>query len=164
MMKRARHGGDRIGARCRGRHGLAISVQPADEQGQVLIWLLILLPLLLLMAGILIEGGLMFRSYRLAQMTADAAAHAAAQELDTARYLRTGRIALTPEAGAVAQRIAAANIRGQIRCGQPQVWANRVDVLCEAHLRPVVLARTQMVRVAVRGRARPAWGIAAEHE
>ena len=164
MMKQARRERYRSGLGANIHRSPAILGLPADERGQVLVWLLILLPLLLLMAGILIEGGLMFRSYRLAQMAADAAAHAAAQELDTGRYLRTGRIVLTSEAGAVAQRIAAGNIRGQIACGRPQVWANRVDIVCEAHLQPVVLARTHTVRVTVRGRARPAWGIAAEGE
>lgn len=135
-----------------------------SERGQVLVWLLILLPLLLLLAGILIEGGLMYRAYRLAQLAADSAAHAAAQELDTALYLRTGRVALTPQAAQVAQSSAAANARGAITCGTPQVWANRVELTCQATLRPVVLAHGPTVRVTVRGRARPAWGALQEGE
>jgi len=116
------------------------------------------------MAGILIEGGMMFRTYRLAQLAADAAAHAAAQELDTALYLCTGRVALTPAAATVAQTIAASNTHGQVMCGQPQIWANRVALVCRARLRPVVLFRESAVEVTVRGRARPAWGIAGEGE
>ena len=135
-----------------------------DEQGQVLVWVLVLLPLLLLMAALLIEGGLMYRTYRLAQMAADAAAHAAAQELDVALYLRTGRVALTPNAATVAQTIAATNTRGQVTCGVPQVWANRVELICQANLHPVVLIGGPTVHVSVRGRARPAWGATGEYE
>lgn len=130
----------------------------------MLVWLLILLPLLLLMAGILIEGGLMYRAYRLAQLAADSAAHAAAQELDTALYLRTGRVALTPQAAAVAQAFAAPNARGPITCGTPQIWANQVELICQATLHPVVLVNGPPVRVTVRGRARPAWGALLEGE
>ncbi len=135
-----------------------------DEQGQVLVWVLVLLPLLLLMAALLIEGGLMYRTYRLAQMAADAAAHAAAQELDVALYLRTGRVALTANAATVARNIATTNTRGQVTCGVPQVWANRVELICQADLHPVVLIGGSTVHVRVRGRARPAWGATAEYE
>ena len=135
-----------------------------DEQGQVLVWVLVLLPLLLLMAALLIEGGLMYRTYRLAQMAADAAAHAAAQELDVALYMRTGRVALTPNAATVARNIAATNTRGQVTCGVPQVWANRVELICQADLHPVVLIGGPTVHVSVRGRARPAWGATGEYE
>ncbi len=135
-----------------------------DEQGQVLVWVLVLLPLLLLMAALLIEGGLMYRTYRLAQMAADAAAHAAAQEIDVALYMRTGRVALTPNAATVAQTIAATNTRGQVTCGVPQVWANRVELICQADLHPVVLIGGPTVHVSVRGRARPAWGATGEYE
>ncbi len=135
-----------------------------EEQGQVLVWVLILLPLLLLLAAILIEGGLMYRTYRLAQMAADAAAHAAAQELDVALYLRTGRVALTSQAATVAQNIAMTNARGPITCGVPQVWANRVELICQADLQPVVLIGGPAVHVRVRGRARPAWGAMQENE
>jgi hypothetical protein len=135
-----------------------------DEQGQVLVWVLVLLPLLLLMAALLIEGGLMYRTYRLAQMAADAAAHAAAQELDVALYMRTGRVALTPNAATVARNIATTNTRGQVTCGVPQVWANRVELICQADLHPVVLIGGPTVHVSVRGRARPAWGATGEYE
>lgn len=142
--------------------GRGLKARLPGEEGQVLVWMLILLPLLLLMAGILIEGGLMYRTYRLAHLAADAGAHAAAQEIDTARYLRTGRVALTPPAAGIAQAIAAANLRGEIACAQPQVWAGRVDLVCRATLRPVLLWDSPRVQVAVRGSACPAWGISAE--
>ncbi len=112
----------------------------------------------------LIDGGMMFRIYRLAQLAADAAAHAAAQELDTDLYLRTGRVALTPEAAQVAQDLVARNTHGQVTCGRPHIWAERVELVCRAHLRPVVLFRETTIEVAVRGRARPAWGISEEGE
>jgi len=135
-----------------------------DEQGQVLIWLLVLLPVLLLMVALLVDGGLMYRAYRLAQMAADAAAHAAAQELDVALYVRTGRVALTPAAAQVAQNIAATNLRGSLTCGAPQVWANQVELICQTDLQPLLLRGVPPVHVAVRGRARPAWGVSQELE
>ena len=102
--------------------------------------------------------------HRTAQMAADAAAHAAAQELDVALYMRTGRVALTPNAATVAQTIAVTNTRGQVTCGVPQVWANRVELICQADLHPVVLIGGPTVHVSVRGRARPAWGATVEYE
>ena len=138
--------------------------QPASEQGQVLIWLLILLPVLLLLVAVLVDGGLMYRSYRLAQMAADAATHAAAQELDVALYLQTGRVALTPAAAQVAQTSATTNLRGALTCGVPQVWATQVELVCQTALQPVLLRGLPPVHVAVRGRARPAWGASQEHE
>ena len=138
--------------------------QPASEQGQVLIWLLVLLPVLLLLVAVLVDGGLMYRSYRLAQMAADAATHAAAQELDVALYVQTGRVALTPAAAQVAQTSAATNLRGSLTCGVPQVWAHQVELVCQTALQPVLLRGFPPVHVAVRGRARPAWGVSQERE
>ena len=134
------------------------------EEGQVLIWLLILLPLLLLLVAMLIEGGLMFRTYRLAQMAADAGAHAAAQEMDVAVYQAHGRVILSPQAAEVAQRYAVINARGPIACAQPQVWAGRVRLRCSATLQPQFISGVPEIRVVVLGNARPAWGATRERE
>lgn len=156
-------GSREYGVRNRGETIIS-SLRIPDERGQVLVWVLVLLPLLLLMAAILVEGGLMYRTYRLAQLAADAAAHAAAQEIDTALYLQTGRVALTANAATVAQSVASANTRGQVTCGTPQVWANRVELICQANLQPVILIGGPTVHVSVRGHARPAWGAMQEGE
>jgi Flp pilus assembly protein TadG len=134
------------------------------EEGQVLVWALILLPVLMLLVGMLFEGGMMYRTYRAAQMAADSAAHAAAQEMDPGTYLRTGRVVLSDGATGVAQSYAARNSRGAVTCGQPQVWAQRVQVGCTATLRPAFIRVVPEIHVAVVGRARPAWGVTREHE
>ncbi len=133
------------------------------EEGQVLIWLLLLLPLLLLLTFMLYEGGLMYRTYRIAQMAADAGAHAAAQDIDVAHYQATGQLRLTPQAAGVAQYYASRNARGPITCTAPTIWATQVELHCQATLPSFFLAG-QSIQVQVRGRARPAWGATQEQQ
>ena len=69
-----------------------------------------------------------------------------------------------PAAAQVAQNIAATNLRGSLTCGAPQVWANQVELICQTDLQPLLLRGVPPVHVAVRGRARPAWGVSQELE
>ena len=132
------------------------------EEGQVLVWTAILLPVFILISFMLYEGGMMYRTYRIAQLAADAGAHAAAQDFDVALYQTTGRVVLSPQAAQTAQLYAARNARGPITCGAPTVWANAVELQCQATL-PSALLGTQ-IQVRVRGRARPAWGATQEQQ
>ena len=63
-------------------------------RGQALIWVALLLPLLLSIVGLALDGGIVFAARRQAQNTADAAARAGAQEIDVARYRETDEVVL----------------------------------------------------------------------
>ena len=64
------------------------------RRGQALIWVALLLPLLLSIIGLALDGGIVFAARRQAQNAADAAARAGAQEIDIARYRDTGEVIL----------------------------------------------------------------------
>lgn len=64
------------------------------RRGQALIWTALLLPLLLAIVGLALDGGIVFAARRQAQNAADAAARAGAQEIDIARYRDTDEVVL----------------------------------------------------------------------
>lgn len=64
------------------------------HRGQALIWVALLMPILLAIVGLALDGGTVFAARRQAQNTADAAARAGAQEIDVARYRATGEVVL----------------------------------------------------------------------
>jgi len=131
------------------------------EEGQVLVWLVVLLPLLLLVVGMVWEGGMMYRTYRIAQAAADAGAHAAAMHLDQGAYLQTGRILLDAGASEAARQAALRNSPAILDCGAPMIVGNHVELVCRAALRPTLLPGPETI-VSVQGRARPGWGISGE--
>lgn len=63
-------------------------------RGQALICVALLLPLLLSIVGLALDGGIVFAARRQAQNAADAAARAGAQEIDVARYRDTDEVVL----------------------------------------------------------------------
>jgi uncharacterized membrane protein len=68
----------------------------ADQRGQVLAWVAVFLPALLVVLGLVIDGGLAFTARRDLQDVADAAAQAGAMQLDPAMYATTGQVRLNP--------------------------------------------------------------------
>lgn len=64
------------------------------RRGQALIWVALLLPLLLAVVGLALDGGIVFAARRQAQNAADAAARAGAQEIDIDRYRETDEVVL----------------------------------------------------------------------
>jgi uncharacterized membrane protein len=68
----------------------------ADQRGQVLAWVAVFLPALLVVLGLVIDGGLAFAARRDLQDVADAAAQAGAMQLDPAVYATTGQVQLDP--------------------------------------------------------------------
>ena len=138
-----------------------VGVALEREEGQVLVWLIVLLPLLLLVVAMVFEGGMMYRTYRIAQAAADAGAHAAAMHIDRGAYLRSDQIRLDPGATEAARQAALRNSPAIVSCGAPAIAGNRVELVCRAALRPTLLPGP-VTFVTVRGRARPGWGISGE--
>ena len=64
------------------------------ETGQVLVWTVLLLPLLLALVGLVLDGGLLFVQWRRARWAADGAAVAAASEINPALYAQSGQVKL----------------------------------------------------------------------
>lgn len=134
------------------------------QEGQYLLWAAIALPLFLVLLGLIIDGGFMFVSYHVARKAMNAAAQAAAQEVERGRYVATGELALSPHAFPVAVEYARANSYGIAHPTRVTIWARRVRVEGYAEL-PTVFMRLfgkSSVRVRMVSHARPAFGATEE--
>ena len=132
-----------------------------DERGQVLVWTLVLLPLLLVVVGLVLDGGLLFVQFRRARWAADGAAVAAASSIDPALYARTGRVTLDNVAIAAAMHYAQLN-DADLHLTSVYVQANTIRVQGMVALHPTFLSLFGIgsVPVHVTGEETPNWGIA----
>ncbi len=131
--------------------------------GQALAWVAVLLPFLLALLGLAIDGATVFAARRGCQAVADGAARAGAMELDVAAYRRTdgGAALLDP---ALAGRVAA-DYLGRRGWGDAAVEAGPYGVTVVAG-RTVPLGLMRLfgraaVRVTATGYAVPYHGTAA---
>jgi Flp pilus assembly protein TadG len=135
-----------------------------SESGQYLVWFLILLPLIMALVGLVVDGGFMYSTFRRAQIAVDTAAQAAAHEVDAAHFAATNEVRLSPEAMAVAQEYASINSRNQVYLTSLTVNGDRVQAAGVAVL-PTLFMRmvgVEQMRVHVVGYARPAFGLNVE--
>jgi len=134
------------------------------EKGQYMIYMALLLPLVAVALGLVIDGGLMFRNWRLGRSVVAAAAHAAAQQIDRDHFLRTNQVQLDSSAAqAAAEAYAATNSGGLIRVRRVAVWADRVTVEGEGEF-PTIFMRifgVTSVRLRMSASAAPRYGIEA---
>ena len=63
---------------------------PRPQRGQVLVWIVFMLPVLLALIGLVFDGGMMWNQFRRARWVADGAAVAAASEIDPITYRDRG--------------------------------------------------------------------------
>lgn len=136
---------------------------PSSESGQVLLWVVILLPLLLALTGLVFDGGLLWAQYRRARWAADGAAVAAASEIEPGLFLQGGKVRLGPDAVATAEWYARQN-DPDLHVTAVYVQNNVVYVRGWVEARPVFLSLFGVgrVRLDVRGYERPAWGTTRE--
>lgn len=138
-----------------------------EEKGQYTVWFLIMLPLVLALIGLVVDGGNMYRWYRRAQIAADTAAQAAAHEVDAAHFAATNEVILEPDALEVARYYAGINSGGRVRVvGVALADGTRVRVICRASI-PTLFMRAvgiDHVSVGVVGYAKPAFGLNVEGE
>jgi len=134
-----------------------------SERGQVLLWVVILLPLLLALTGLVFDGGLLWAQYRRARWAADGAAVAAASEIDPGLFLESGKVRLGPDAVPAAVWYARQN-DPDLHVTAVYVQNNTVYVRGWVQARPVFLSLFGVgsVRLDVRGYERPAWGAVRE--
>jgi hypothetical protein len=133
-----------------------------EERGQVLAWTALLLPVLLVLVGLVFDGGLMWAQYRRARWAADGAAVAAASEINPVVYAQSGQVKLDP-----AKAIGTVVYYGQgnnpnLHLGAIYLQNNTVRVQGWVEIKPVFLGLFGVgsLRLNVTGRERPAWGIA----
>ena len=101
-----------------------------DERGQIAVMLVLLLPILLALAGLVVDGGIMFVHYRLGRVTVDSAALAAATKLDERvfRDVENAVVLDTEEAYQAALAYAEWNGRGRVTITGVNIFGNRVNV------------------------------------
>ena len=133
------------------------------ERGQVLVWTLVLLPLLLALLGLVFDGGLLWVHFRKARWAADGAAVAAASEMDALEFRKTGKVVLGEEALTTAEHYARMNDE-QLHITGVQVIDNVVYVRGWVTVEPVFLKVVGVgdVTFQIRGEERPAWGASVE--
>ena len=132
-----------------------------NERGQVLAWTAILLPVLLMLVGLVFDGGLLWVQYRRARWAADGAAVAAASEINPALYAQSGQVKLDPgKAPGTAAYYGQSN-DPNLHLGRVYLQNNTVQVQGWVEVQPVFLGLFGVgpLRLNVTGRERPAWGI-----
>lgn len=135
------------------------------EHGQVLAWVVVLLPLLLVLLGLVFDGGLLWTRFRRARWAADGAAVAAASEMDPLVFQREGRVELTEEAISTATYYADRNYPG-LHVVNVYVQDDVVYVRARARAETVFLRLVGVdgLDIHVLGRERPAWGASREEQ
>ncbi|MEE8392578.1 MAG: pilus assembly protein TadG-related protein [Anaerolineae bacterium] len=136
-----------------------------NQRGQVLVWVVILLPLLIALTGLVFDGGLLWAQYRRARWAADGAAVAAASDIDRALYRDLGQVKLTEQALYTAMYYASEN-DPDLRISTIYVLDNVIYVQGRVDVEPIFLGLFGVdgLTLDVRGRERPAWGITQEGE
>jgi uncharacterized membrane protein len=106
-------------------------------RAQALVWITMLLPLFVAIAGLAIDGGVLLESRRELQSVADGAARAGATQLDTARLRSSGgtdiqldhQLALHTASGYLADRLPTHLVWQTAPVSQIDVDARRVHVV-----------------------------------
>ncbi len=131
-----------------------------QERGQILVWIVFMLPAMLAMVGLVFDGGMMWNQFRRAQWSADGAAVAAASEIDAGVYRDTGRVMLGDDAYPIAVHYARQN-DAALHVTAVYIQDNVVHVKGWVQIDTYFLGifGVSGTRVSVHGRERPAWGI-----
>jgi uncharacterized membrane protein len=133
-----------------------------DERGQYLIQTVILLPMLMILTGLVIDGGWMYWQYRRAEITVSAAAQAASHAIDVEYFRQTNQVQLNlGEAWDVAQGFIWINQRGHMQVQGIWVGEDEIVVAATAYVDTLFLRFAGINRLPLRaiGRAYPAFGI-----
>lgn len=153
-------------ARCRPRRKLnRIAQRWSDESGQYLVQTVVLLPMMMILVGLVLDGGWMYWQYRRAEITVNAAAQAASHAIDVDYFRETNQIRLDQgEAWSAASGFVNINQRGQMQVTGIYIGNNQVIVNANAEVQTIFfrLAGISSLSMRVEGRAYPAFGINVE--
>ena len=161
MLKRLRH--ELRLLRCQWRRSLRRS--QGDEQGQYLVQTIILLPMMMILVGLVLDGGWMYWQYRRAEITVNTAAQAASHAIDVEYFRETNQVRLdSSEAWSTASGFVNINQRGQMQVTGIYIGNNQVVVNANANVQTIFfrLAGISSLSMRVEGRAYPAFGINVE--
>jgi Flp pilus assembly protein TadG len=140
-----------------------------EEGGQYVVLFLLVVTALVILAGLVVDGGRAYAAYRQAQVAADAAAQAAAHQVNQDAFFAANIVALRmPEAMMVAQEYADRNSRVPLEVLDVYVNPDGATVTVEARAYVETyflrLAGIRRVRPRVVGHAVAAWGLNREGE
>lgn len=133
-----------------------------DERGSILVQTVILLPVMLLLIGLVLDGGWMYWQYRHAEVTVNAAAQAASHAIDINNFRATNQVRLDQgEAAAVAGDFIQLNRRGILTLTGVRASRDRITVDATAQIPTIFfrLAGIPLLTMQVQGTAYPAFGI-----
>ncbi len=136
-----------------------------DERGQYLVQTVILLPMMMILVGLVLDGGWMYWQYRRAEIAVNAAAQAASHAIDVDYFRQTNQVRLDQgEAWNAASGFVNINERGQMQVTGIFVSNNQVVVDANAQVQTIFfrLAGIASLSMRVEGRAYPAFGINTE--
>ena len=160
-MARLRQFGHRLmtGGRC--------VTHPPLEQGQTLVMFILLLPLLVVVVGLVVDGGLMYLTHRRANIAANLGAQAASHAIDEDYFRQTNRVRLDEaRALSIAQQYASANSYAPIRVTGVGLQGRQVSVRATALYSTMFLRLVGLdgVTLRARGTAYAAYGIDWENQ
>ncbi len=133
-----------------------------DARGQYLVQTVILFPLLMLLIGMVLDGGWMYWQYRRAEVAVNASAQAASHAIDIEYFRETDQIRLdAAEAAGVAYDFANLNRRGNVTLTGIQISPNLIVVNGTTTIPTIFLrlAGISSFTMRVQGTAYPAFGI-----
>ncbi len=136
-----------------------------DERGQYLVQTVILLPMMIILVGLVLDGGWMYWQYRRAEIAVNAAAQAASHAIDVNYFRATNQVRLDQsEAWTAASGFVNINERGQMQVTSIFIGNNQVVVDANAQVQTIFfrLAGISSLSMRVEGRAYPAFGINTE--
>ncbi len=138
-----------------------------DEAGQFLVQTVILLPMMMILVGLVLDGGWMYWQYRRSEIAVNAAAQAASHAIDVDYFRETNQVRLDPNAAwAAASGFVNINQRGQMQVSGIFISNNQVVVDANAQVQTIFfrLAGISTLSMRVQGRAYPAFGINTENQ
>ena len=152
------------------RRGIILIIQRLrliwkDARGQFLVQAVILLPMLMMLVGLVLDGGWMYWQYRRAEIAVNAAAQAASHAIDVEYFRETNQVRLDAnEARNAASGFVNINARGQMQVTGIYVGNTQVVVNADAQVQTIFfrLAGISSLSMRVEGRAYPAFGINTE--
>ncbi len=138
-----------------------------DEAGQFLVQTVILLPMMMILVGLVLDGGWMYWQYRRSEIAVNAAAQAASHAIDVNYFRETNQVRLDQGAAwNAASGFVNINQRGQMQVSGIFISDNQVVVDANALVQTIFfrLAGISTLSMRVQGRAYPAFGINTENQ
>jgi len=139
----------------------------ADRRGQFLVQFVVIFPLLLLMIGVVLDGGLMYWQYRRAHIAVNAAAQTASHCVDIEHFRDTNEVILDQaQAARIAREYLDLNGGGRVQLVSIEATPYFIRVSGRATISTIFLrlAGINGFSVQVHGLAYPAFGIRTEGE